>query len=594
MEHRTISNLRFPWRVALALALVLLLSISVGWWRATGVGPPVQVPMFYDAHYLFPRPWTQAQAAPGVPDPAPVAAFHGPNRVSQSFVAGAGRLAMITVWLAGPAGTAVDVTLTGEAGPLYGGAVALTKGEAGGYYHLTFPSIADARGRTFRLTLAATPATGDQPVVTRTVGGDRLGGSVRLNEYGRPGNLELYTYSAGLPGRWWFDSLAEQLLPALFRLRLRQYKPAGFKGAAFPLLLGLSVVLSAAFLVLARPSSWPLPEVACRWSIGLLAGLLVWQAASGRLRLPLLTPTVPLSAVAEPLAVAPATNDSPRLVNDMVLALWTAEREPEARLVTTDMVADYPAIRVPGQSALRYALTMPLNGRLRAGVVVEGSGELRFTVRLDEQEIAAERLAAGENAVWFDLDLSPWQGQAGSLRLVTEPVSGKPDGVWLMPQLHATPEWLLSDPLPPGITVHTAGFRFNEDVELAGYQVEPASPRPGDQVEVILYWRPQAPLTAYATIFVHLLDENGAIVAQHDGQPVAGTYPLPNWQPGAIVADRHPLRLPADLPAGQYALAVGLYDPDTLARWSVAEPDGATGDDGRALLATSLTVEAAP
>ena len=90
--------------LCLLLAGLFLLLLFTGRWRSSGVGPQVQVPMFYDAHYLFPRPWTQEQEAPGVPPPAPLSVLYGPNRVTQSFIAGADRLSMVEVWLAGPAG----------------------------------------------------------------------------------------------------------------------------------------------------------------------------------------------------------------------------------------------------------------------------------------------------------------------------------------------------------------------------------------------------------------------------------------------------------------------------------------------------------
>ena len=91
--------------VLLIILVLVIVLLSAGWWRSTGVGAQVQVPMFYDAHYLFPRPWTQEQEAPGVPEPAPVSALFGPNMVTQGFIAGADNLTMVDVWIAGPAGS---------------------------------------------------------------------------------------------------------------------------------------------------------------------------------------------------------------------------------------------------------------------------------------------------------------------------------------------------------------------------------------------------------------------------------------------------------------------------------------------------------
>lgn len=569
-----------PWRLTAVLLTILLLLIGLGAWRSTGTGAQVQVPMFYDAHYLFPRPWTQAQAAPGVPDPAPLA-FYGPNVIRQPFVSGADRLSMVEIWLAGPEETAVSVSLRDEAGLVYGGEIILTQGETGGVYRLTFPNIPEAEGRTFWLALAAPEAAYEAPVIAHTVGGDWLGGALHLNEYGRPGNLALQTYARGLPGGWWLDTLGEQLLPDLFRLRLQQYKPV--KGPVFPLLLGAMVVLTGAFLLLARPATHSLRRVSGWGAAGLLLAFLVWQLGSGRLRLPLLTPTIPLAETSEPLQIQPLADDF-RLLNDLSAALWTAERRPEERFVET-VIDDYPAIRVPAISTLRYDVVAPPNGRLRLGVQTETAGQLRATALFNETVLASE--VVGEEPVWLDLDLSPLAGQAGRLSLmtVTEPIGEGPHALWLQPQLLAQTDWLATT-LPD--EARPLGYRLGEAVELAGFELQEQSE---NEQLVTLYWRAERPLTQHATVFVHLLNEAGEIVAQHDAQPVSNAYLLPNWIPGVLIADSHRLVLPDDLPAGRYELVAGLYDPQDLTRWPVLAPDGMPAPDNRVFL-TPFVVEA--
>ena len=51
-----------------------------------------------------------------------------------------------------------------------------------------------------------------------------------------------------------------------------------------------------------------------------------------------------------------------------------------------------------------------------------------------------------------------------------------------------------------------------------------------------------------------------------------GDYPTTMWAPGEIIADPHPVVLPADLSPGRYRLLVGMYDLETLAR--LARLDG--------------------
>lgn len=108
-----------------------------------------------------------------------------------------------------------------------------------------------------------------------------------------------------------------------------------------------------------------------------------------------------------------------------------------------------------------------------------------------------------------------------------------------------------------------AGQAQGEAVELAGYDLEDRAWAPGSALPLTLHWRAHATPDRNYHAFVHLLDESGSIVAQHDGVPGEGRLPTRGWLPGEAVADAHTLQLPLDLPAGDYRLEVGLYDPVT-------------------------------
>lgn len=576
------------WLFAGILALVLLVLISIGWWRGTGTGAQVQVPMFYDAHYLFPRPWTQQQSAPGIPDPAGLA-FYGDNRVSQTFVSGMDRLSMVELWLAGESSQVVEVALT-DGERVIATEVLLSHGRDGGRYPISFPPFENAQDDAFVLMLHAPGATAESPVTTRTIGGDRLGGTLRINEYLRPGNLEIQTYGRGLPGLWWLEAIGEQLLPSAFRLRLQQYKPMPFKGGVFTGLLVLTGMLTVGLLVLAAPTHAPSLRTLSQvlgWSLALLLGLfLAWQVGTGRVRLPLLTQPVAAQSADTQVAIAPAAGADGRLVDDFTAVLWTAVREPEARFVATELVNGLPAVRVPAESRLSFGRTLPPNGRLRAGLLVPEDGVLRMTVRVGGEDVATQSVAGAADGeiVWLDLDLAQWGGLTTAVELITEPVEGTPDGLWIMPQLSARADWLLAE-MPPEAAPD--GSVLAERVALAGYTaVQDAA-----SLDVTLFWEPLAATDAYATVFVHVLNEAGEIVAQHDGQPVGGAYPFPLWQPGGVVvADRHLLALPDDLPAGRYTLSVGVYDSETFERWPVTLPDGTVGVDGRVLLQPPIEI----
>ena len=80
-----------------------------------------------------------------------------------------------------------------------------------------------------------------------------------------------------------------------------------------------------------------------------------------------------------------------------------------------------------------------------------------------------------------------------------------------------------------------------------------------------LVWQANTETTTSYRVFVHLVDENGQIVAQSDGEPAGWTRPTTGWLPGEIVLDEHTLSL-ENVEPGSYQLTFGLYDPETGVR----------------------------
>lgn len=95
----------------------------------------------------------------------------------------------------------------------------------------------------------------------------------------------------------------------------------------------------------------------------------------------------------------------------------------------------------------------------------------------------------------------------------------------------------------------------------------------GQPQNIHLQWQTiKRPMVDY-TVFIHLLDANGRLVAQHDGPPMQNFIPTSLWRSEMIVNDVHPLTLPLDMPQGEYRISIGLYDPITGARMSVIQDD---------------------
>jgi hypothetical protein len=77
------------------------------------------------------------------------------------------------------------------------------------------------------------------------------------------------------------------------------------------------------------------------------------------------------------------------------------------------------------------------------------------------------------------------------------------------------------------------------------------------QLGVTLIWEAEVEMERDYTAFVHLLDQDGSLIAQLDRQPEG--YPTSDWQPGERVMDTYLVKLPAGLDEGEYLLQTGFY-----------------------------------
>jgi hypothetical protein len=120
---------------------------------------------------------------------------------------------------------------------------------------------------------------------------------------------------------------------------------------------------------------------------------------------------------------------------------------------------------------------------------------------------------------------------------------------------------------------------FGGVIRLAGYAIAPAMAPQGSPVRVTLSWQASGLPDTDETVFVHLVDAKGAIVAQADGPPGSAAEPTGTWEPGQVVTDVHTLVLPATVSAGAYHLQVGLYNLQTGVRLPATGPGLAPGAD---------------
>jgi hypothetical protein len=118
---------------------------------------------------------------------------------------------------------------------------------------------------------------------------------------------------------------------------------------------------------------------------------------------------------------------------------------------------------------------------------------------------------------------------------------------------------------------------FEDRAQLLGYHVQ-GEARPGQVVQVTLYWQALRKVADNDQVFVSLSGYDGRVWAQTDRSPGYSFTPTSRWQPGELIPDTYPLAIPGDLPPGNYQLRMGLYDPGDLTRRTVHDLDGNTAD----------------
>jgi hypothetical protein len=105
------------------------------------------------------------------------------------------------------------------------------------------------------------------------------------------------------------------------------------------------------------------------------------------------------------------------------------------------------------------------------------------------------------------------------------------------------------------------GYRFDNHIQLLGYQIDRAEVEPGGEVKVELYWRTEQPLTVNYDVSIQVIDLSDARKAgQRDGEPGCNRYPTTLWTPGDRIYDRYHVPLFPDAQPGTYSIYVTLYE----------------------------------
>jgi hypothetical protein len=110
---------------------------------------------------------------------------------------------------------------------------------------------------------------------------------------------------------------------------------------------------------------------------------------------------------------------------------------------------------------------------------------------------------------------------------------------------------------------------------LIGYTIEPRALPPGGRTWVTLYWRAvDPPQDEDFKVFLHVMEGWERQWAGSDGNPVEPNGFTRYWVAGQVYEDRRKLRLPDDIPAGEYTLELGWFSDEDGERLNILAEDG--------------------
>jgi len=99
--------------------------------------------------------------------------------------------------------------------------------------------------------------------------------------------------------------------------------------------------------------------------------------------------------------------------------------------------------------------------------------------------------------------------------------------------------------------------QFGSDIRLLGYDLNTQS---DEALELTLYWQAVNTPSDRYTVFNHLINDDGEIVAQFDSPPKSDAWLTNAWLPGEVIVDERQISLPDGVSNGRFTLALGLYD----------------------------------
>src|SRR5581483_9578831 len=113
-------------------------------------------------------------------------------------------------------------------------------------------------------------------------------------------------------------------------------------------------------------------------------------------------------------------------------------------------------------------------------------------------------------------------------------------------------------------------FRLGIPISEPSFSSSPSTLKPGNVIQVRYSLRAQSDKLDDYSVFMHLVDAQGKIAAQFDGQPYRGVYPTSLWDAGEVVSDEFEIVIPQNVSAGDSTLEFGIYRSSDKVRLPVS------------------------
>ncbi len=152
----------------------------------------------------------------------------------------------------------------------------------------------------------------------------------------------------------------------------------------------------------------------------------------------------------------------------------------------------------------------------------------------------------------------------------------------LKDQLTADP-WPFTAELPSNLQSLDAVVGQPPLIALRGYRLPETVVRPGDILDLTLFWQALENVPQGYYVFIHFMTLDGQMVAQRDGAPQKGFRPTLSWREGEVIEDEYQLSITPGIPPGTYQLWAGMYHPGSGERPPV-QIDGQLTPDNRVLI----------